>query len=220
MVGVYRLRELGFRLASGAHILPREVVEPIAVATELVDEARRMADGIVADAQRVHGEEKERGYSDGLAMANLAAVERLLEENRALELKLQAFEDDLSEIVVTCVRRLVDDFDDERKALSLVRASLRQMRRQKKAEVRVAISQYAQMREAVAGLRSEFPELDLVDVVAEEALIAPNVIVETSLGRVEGNVGRALDDLAEAISRTARSRRPQKAEQTAAGGPP
>lgn len=213
MVGYYRLKEMGFRLASGAHILPREAFEPVEAATALVDEAQTVAAGIVEDARRIYEQERERGYREGLAMARLEAAGRLLEEGALLDRKLAEIEGGLTEIVVAGVRRLVHGFDDSEKAAILVRAALRQMRREKKAELRVSPQQYEEMRAAIGGIVADFPEVELVDVVEDATLAPPQVIVETGIGRVEGDLGRNLDELERAIRRA--GLRPDAADEAA-----
>lgn len=195
MAGYYRLKELGFTLASGAHVLSKEAVEPIAAATALVDEARRSAEQIVADARQAYEDEKRRGYEEGVTLARLEAVRMLLAETDLLDRKLAATEVGLTDVVVTTVRRLVQSFSDREKAEILVRAALKQMRREKKAELRVSHEQYAELRESIGGLLKEFPEVELVDVVEDPSLVAPQIIVETSIGRVEGDIGRHLAEL-------------------------
>jgi len=195
MAGYYRLKDLGFALASGAHVLPKEAVEPIAAATALVDEAQRFAEQIVAEAQQAYEDEKRRGYEEGVTLARLEAARMLLAETDLLDRKLAATEAGLTDVVVTAVRRLVQGFSDREKAEVLVRAALKQMRREKKAELRVSHEQYAELRDSIGGLLKEFPEVELVDVVEDPTLVAPQIIVETSIGRVEGDIGRHLDEL-------------------------
>ncbi len=205
MAGYYRLKELGFTLAAGTHLLPRDAVEPMAAATALVDEAHRSAGQIVAEAREAYEAEKRRGYEEGLALARLEAARMLLAETDLLDRKLAATEAELTDVVVTAVRRLVQGFSDREKAQILVRAALKQMRREKKAELRVSHEQYFELREAITGILQEFPEVELVDVVEDPALVAPQVIVETSIGRVEGDIGRHLDQLEAMVTATIRS---------------
>lgn len=205
MAGYYRLKDLGFTLASGAHVLSREAVEPIAAATALVDEAHRSAEQIVADARDAYEAEKRRGYEEGLTLARLETARMLLAETDLLDRKLAGAEAELTDVVVAAVRRLVQGFSDREKAEILVRAALKQMRREKKAELRVSHEQYHELRESISGLLKEFPEVELVDVVEDPTLVAPQVIVETSIGRVEGDIGRHLEELEAIVAGTIRS---------------
>ncbi|WP_378940844.1 type III secretion system stator protein SctL [Mesorhizobium sp. ANAO-SY3R2] len=206
MVGYYRIRELGFRLASGAHIIPKATFEPVAESSAIVDAARQLAATIIEDSQRTFEEMKQRGYAEGTARARVEAVERLIEEQRVLDASIAALETDVSELVIAAVRSLVDTFDDNAKAEILVRASVRQMRREKKAELRVSREQYEYLRKIIGTIVADFPEVELVDVVADDGLVSPQIIVETAIGRVEGDMGRNMDDLALAIRNAAGAR--------------
>jgi flagellar biosynthesis/type III secretory pathway protein FliH len=70
-------------------------------------------------------------------------------------------------------------------------------------------------RTAIASITREFPEIELVDVVEDAALTAPQIVLETSIGRVEGDFGHRVGELEE-ILRTATS---QRAEEQAAAAP-
>ncbi|MBC8130271.1 MAG: type III secretion system stator protein SctL [Rhizobiaceae bacterium] len=199
MVGYYRLRELGFRLSAGAHVLPKSAFAPIEAATDILVEADAMAAETLAQSRGAYEEERRRGYEEGLAAARLDAAERLLRENDALDRSLAALEGGIVDIVIESVRRLVAEFDDRAKAETLVRRALKQMRREKRAELRVAPSQFDEMRGAIDGIIEDFPEVDLVDVVEDAALEAPQIILETSIGRVEGDLGASLQALEAAI---------------------
>lgn len=199
MVGIYRLKELGFHLAGGAHVLSRETVEDIDAAHGIVETARRLAGDIEVAARRAFEEERERGYREGVRSANLEVMSRLVEENRNVDGYLAGLEDELTGLVMSAVKRLVEDFDDHEKAAALVRSALRQMRREKKAELRIAPGGYAAMREKIGTILEEFPEIDLVDVVEDPTLAPGQVILETSIGRVEADLARNLDELASAM---------------------
>lgn len=206
MVGYYRVKELGFRLPSGAHIIPKAAFEAVDEACAIVDAARQLADTIIADSRHSFDETKRRGYEEGMTQARLEAVDRLMREQRGLDSRIAALEGDISELVIAAVRSLIDTFDDNAKADVLVRAAVRQMRREKKAELRVSFAQYQHIREVIGTIIADFPEVELVDVVADDMLETPQIIVETAIGRVEGDMGRNIDDLALAIRRAAGAR--------------
>lgn len=201
MVGPYRLSELGFALPAGAHVLPPEAVRALEGATALLQAAEEKAAGIVADAEKVYADERERGYREGLATARLEAFERLIGESATLDNALRAAEPELARLVFGCVRKLVDGFDDRTKAEATVRGALKQMRREKRAELRVAPSQYAEFSASIGGIVAQFPELELVDVVEDAGLEAPRVVVETAIGRVDGDLGDNLAALEVALRR-------------------
>lgn len=215
MVAYYRLRELGFRLPAGASIIPKEEFRPVEDASALLAEAEARAREIVAGAEAAYQRECERGYQDGLARANLEAAERLLRESDILDAKLRDVEHDLANVVAASVRKLTDTFDDVARAEAVVRGALKEMRKERRAELRVAPEQLAHFRAAIGRIISEFPEVELVDVVEDSSLQAPQVVLETSVGRVEGDFGRTIDELERAI-KTATARQPDRASENEA----
>ncbi|MGV6871604.1 type III secretion system stator protein SctL [Pseudochelatococcus sp. B33] len=193
---LYRLEELGFRLSEGAQILPPEAFSPIAGATRLVDDARAQARAIVRDAENVREEERRRGFAEGLAQGRLEAIEQTLREARALDAHLEALEQDIADIVMVSVRKLIDSYDDAAKAEAVVRGALKQMRREKKAELRVAPEHFPRLRGAIDGILKDFPGFELIEVIEDATLSGSSVIVDTGIGRVEGDIGSRLDELA------------------------
>ena len=199
MGGFYRLNDFGFRLSAGAHVIPRAQFAAVDEATQLVAGAERRAAEIVQDAEREFERQKERGYQDGLAQARLEAVERLIAEQQVLERGLAGIEQGLAQVVSDCVRRIIEGFDDQTRAESVVRQALKKMRREKRVEVRAAPAACAVLRDRVRGIMQEFPEVELIDVVEDSSLEPQRIIVETSIGRVDGNLAQRLDDLDAAI---------------------
>lgn len=212
MVGTYRLAEFGFRLASGAHLMRRADVETLETANALVVAAEARASAIEASAAEAFEAERRRGYEDGTAAARLDAAERLLAESLTLDQRLDEVEGELADLVLQGVRKLVAEFDERAKAESMVRAALTQMRREKKAEIRVSRAQLGELRAVAERVRGEFPELQLVDVLGDDALQSPNVVVETAIGRVEGDLGRAVGDLERALRSVGALRTPLREE--------
>ena len=205
MAGYYRLSDLGFRLAAGAHVIKRAELSAVDEATRLLGEAERRAAEIVADAQKAYEDEKLRGYQDGLANAKIEAVQRLLDESAVLDQSLVAIERDLSRITAASVRKLIDEFDDKARAEAVIRVALKQMRREKRAELRVSSRLYEHFRGRIGEIMKDFPEVDLVDVVGDPALDPSQIILETSIGRVDGDLGARIEDL-ESVIRSAFSR--------------
>jgi type III secretion protein L len=205
MVGYYRLNEFGFKLAAGAHIVRRSDFAALQEASALLSEAEAASTQIRHQANETYHREKRRGYEDGLVEARIQSVGQLLDENRELDQGLLGIERDLARLVTDCVRKFIDGFDDIVRAETFVKAALKQMRREKVAELRVPTCRYGHFLEKIAAIASEFPEIKLVDVVEDPSLEPSRIILETSIGRVDGNIDQRLDDL-EAVIRSAHAR--------------
>jgi type III secretion protein L len=195
VVAYYRLKTLGYELAAGTHVVRAADFAPVDAATKIIEDAEAEAERIREEAREAFRQEKIRGWEEGLEQARMAAVGRMLEESKALDDSLKAIERDLTGVVVHSMRKLVDGFSDVEKAEAVVRSALKQMRREKRIQLAVAPSQFQHFRTVIADIVRGFPEIDLVDVVEDASLDAPRVIVESSIGRVDGNFGQRVEDV-------------------------
>jgi type III secretion protein L len=205
VVGFYRLSELGFKLGAGAHIIRRSEFTAVEEANQLLSEAEARCAQIVQQAEEAYYDEKQRGYENGLEEARIESIEQLLHESHELDQGLLKIEKDLCRLVANCVRKFINDVDAAAHAESLVKDAMKQMRREKVAELRVPTELYGHFRERITAVVSEFPEIELVDVVEDSSLDSPRIILETSIGRVDGNVAQRLNDL-EAVIRSAHAK--------------
>jgi type III secretion protein L len=205
VVGYYRLNELGFKLSAGAHIIRRSEFAALEEANQILSDAEATAAQIGEEAKEAYEVEKQRGYEDGLVEARIHAVGQLLHENHQLDQGLLGIERDLSRLVAGCIRKFIDNFDDAARAEALVKAAMKQMRREKVAELRVPTKLYPHFRERITAIVNEFPEVQLIDVIEDPSLDPSRIILETSIGRVDGNIVQRLEDL-EAVIRSAHAK--------------
>lgn len=199
MVGYYRLNNLGFTLDAGAHVLPRTSYEALDAANQLVSSAEAARDDILRQAKLAYAEERRRGYEDGLEESRLEALRTLLYESVELDKGLHAVERDLVRVVSDCVRKIIANFDNAEIAEALVRAAMQQMKRERSVELRVSADLFDHFRKKVDEILSEYQEIHLLDVVVDTTLAPDQLILETSIGRVEINVGQRIEDILSVI---------------------
>lgn len=205
MVGVYRLNKTGFSVAGGTHVVPAAAFAAIETAEQLVAAAEAEAARIRGEAVAVFEAEKRRGYAEGLKEVQLEAVGRLIEETAELDRGLAGVEGDLTRLVVAAVKTLMSDFDDVTRAESVVKASLAHMRREKRAELLVPPALVEPMRARMAAILAEFPDIELVEVLADTTLTGAQIVLQSPIGRVDGDLAGRIDAL-ETVIRTAHAR--------------
>lgn len=195
MVASFRLTAFGHRLPSGMQVLAPETLGAITGADGLLRDAEHRAAEIRAQAEAEAVAACAQGYADGMARARIEAVERLLREGAALDAGLRAAEAGLVAVVAEALRKLASGFDDIARIEAVVRGALRQMRREKRAELRVASMHHAALRERAGAILAEFPEVELLDVVDDPGLAPTAIVLESSIGRVEASFEGGLADL-------------------------
>lgn len=195
MSEVYRLKTIGLSLAAADGVLRAETLTEIAGADALLEAAEAEAEAIRRAAQEVYEAEKARGFSEGIAEAERQAAGRMLTEQHRIDRQLGAMERDLGRLVHDCVTRVIERFSDEQLTLELARSALATMRNQRRGQLFVAPDRQEELRAALSGLLTEFPEIELIDVIADPALAAPGLRLETDLGVVSFVLQDTLDQL-------------------------
>lgn len=195
MSGVYSLRALGLALADVDGVIPAETAGALDDAALIVARARDEAAAIIAAAQEAHDAERRRGHAEGLAEARAEAAAWMHTARQDLEQRLDGLQTELAELVAGCVRRIVHSFDDRTLALETVRSAMAALRSEKRVQLYVAPAVEAEVRAALPGFKADYPEIELIDVIADAALKAPDVRLESELGVVTSVLDQTLADL-------------------------
>lgn len=184
MADVFSLRPLGLAHDATDGILAAETAEAVAGAALILERARQEAAAIIADAETARAEERRRGHAEGLAEAQAQSAAWLHGARQDLERRLDQMQTELADVVLQSVRRIVHSFDDRRIALETVRSALASLRSEKRLQLFVAPAVEGAVREALPGFRADYPEIELIDVIADPALSPPDVRLESELGVV------------------------------------
>lgn len=205
MVGVYRLKTTGFKLAGGSHVIPGALFDAIDQADQIVASAEAEAERIRSAAQRAYEQEKQRGYTEGLQLAQVEAIGRLIEETGELDRALAAAEGDIARLVVAAVKKIIADYDDVSRAEAVVRSALAHMRREKRAELMVSPALVEALRSRIGTILTDFPDMEFVEVTSDASLTQDQIVLQSAIGRVDGDLGQRLDEL-ETVIRAAHAR--------------
>ena len=190
---IYRLQQLGFSLAAGSHILSADAAEELHDATSFLEVAESEAARLRQEAQIAYDIEKARGHAAGRREAEEQAAARLIEETSLLDQKVRSLEAGLVDLVVDCVRQILREFDDRPLVQSLIRGALERMRSETTVQLRVAPGWLKEVRDSATQLVREFAEIELIDVVADDSLEPPRMVIESTLGRIDLDLDKGLE---------------------------
>lgn len=191
----YPLGALGLGVAPTDGVLRRADAGAMAEAGQIITRAREEAARIAQEAATAFEAEKQRGFDEGMAEAARQAAASRIEDHAHLNDALDALESDVAELVLGSVKQVLRSFDDETLSREVVRSALAAMRSEKRAQLHVAPSAYHTVKAAMADLLTDYPEIELVDVITDPDLTPPNLRLESSLGVVDFSLDNALDDL-------------------------
>jgi len=200
MMDIYRFKELGFRLPAGSGLIKTADVQALDTAQDIIATAKAQAAKIVEEAKLHLESERQRGFAEGQQAAENVALERLLKEQDTLEASLTEIESSLARLVVASVRKIIHDFEDVDAALALISSGLTKVRREKRVQIRIPEALTAELKPRVDDLINAFPNIEFVDIVEDPSLEAPNIILETAVGRIDCDLNANFATLEQSIT--------------------
>lgn len=195
MADFYRLQAFGHGVAATGGVIKAAAMAELGQAGDILAEAERQAEAMRAEARRVYESEKLRGHAEGRAEADAERAVRMIEDAARIDARLADLEGELGGVVFACVRQIIQGFEDEALAEQVARSALASMRSEQRGQLHVSTAALKDTRAALPGLLKEFPEIELIDVIEDVDLKAPDVRLESAMGVVTFVLDDALDAL-------------------------
>ncbi len=175
-------------------------------AQALLDEARAQADAILAGAQEAFEAERRRGYEDGKQEALLDQAEKMIETVGRTVDYFAGVENEMVDLVMSAVRKVVDGFDDRDKVMIVVRNVLAVVRNQKHMTLRLNPDDVEVVRARINDILADYPGVGYLDLMADARLAQGACILESEIGMVEASLEGQISALQGAFQRTLGSR--------------
>lgn len=184
MADFYRLQRFGHGIAASGGVIKAKAMAELGQAGDILAEAERQAAELRAEAQKVYESEKLRGHAEGRAEADAERALRMIEDSARVDARLADLESELGGLVFACVRQIIQGFEDEAMAEEVARSALASMRSERRGQLHVSTAALKHTRAALPTLLKDFPEIELIDVIEDPDLAAPNVRLESAMGVV------------------------------------
>jgi type III secretion protein L len=199
-------RKLAARVDPAAKVLRAADHAALVQAQELLDNAHAQAESIVAGAQAAFEAECQRGYADGKEQAVLDQAEKMIEAvGRTVEY-FAGVENEMVDLVMAAVRKVVDGFGDREKVMVVVRNALAVVRNQKQMTMRLHPDEIDIVRERINDILAAYPGVGYLDLVSDARLERGACILESEIGMVEASLEGQIEALRGAFQRTLGSR--------------
>jgi type III secretion protein L len=141
---------------------------------------RRLAQG-EQEAQRIL-EHATQQAADTVANAQMAVMLQFAEKKANY---VKGVEQDIVELVMSSVRKIITDFNDQAGVLTVVRGGLALLRQQKQVVLYVNAADIDTVRQSLQDLLTEFPGIEYIDVTADERFEPGSCRLETEVGTVQ-----------------------------------
>lgn len=197
MATFYRLQTFGHGISAPTGVVKAADLTQLGQAGDILAEAEHQAAALRAEAQQVYESEKLRGLAEGRAAADAERAVRMIEDLGRIDTRLADLESELGEVVFACVRQIIQGFEDAALAEQVARSALASMRKEQRGQLHVSTAALRHTRDALPRLLQDFPEIELIDVIEDPDLAAPNVRLESAMGVVTF----VLDDTLDALRR-------------------
>jgi len=199
-------RKLAASLPPGTRVLPAADLAALVEAQAVLDNAHAQAEAILAGAREAFEAERRRGYEDGKQEALLDQAEKMIETvSRTVEY-FAGVENEMVDLVMASVRKVVDGFDDREKVMIVVRNALAVVRNQKQMTLRLHPAEIESVRERINDILAAYPGVGYLDLLADARLGRGACILESQIGMVEASLEGQIEALRGAFQRTLGSR--------------
>jgi len=199
-------RRLAASLDPAARVLRGEDHAVLAEAQGLLDNAHAQAQAIMAGARDAFEAERQRGYADGKQEALLDQAEKMIETvGRTVEY-FAGVENEMVDLVMAAVRKVVDGFDDREKVMIVVRNALAVVRNQKQMTLRLHPEEIDTVRGRINDILAAYPGVGYLDLLSDGRLARGACILESEIGMVEASLEGQIEALRGAFQRILGSR--------------
>ena len=180
-------------------VLKAKYMDFLLEAEQWLDAAKQEARRIRQEAQEHFASEKKRGFQLGLDEAQQEMVGEMTQLAAQKKHFLQASERELVDVVMSSVRKIIHDMDDETRVVGVVKNALNLLRHQKELRLSVSTSMIHAVRTRLNELLALYPAVSYIDLVADGRLDTDECVLESSIGRVEAKIEPQLQALRQAF---------------------
>jgi type III secretion protein L len=186
----------GSRLVLKNPVLKASEVSEFVEAKIAVQRAKSQAEKLLREARKIHEKAREKGYQEGLKAGNKDSAAQMIGVIAGSVDYLQKTETQLAALVIATVSKILGNLDQDELILNSVRRSLAELRNQQRVTVRAAPRNANTLLE---GLPRTHPEVEILNIVADERLSDSECVIETDIGIVNVNRDEFVNVLKDSI---------------------
>lgn len=199
---------LHVKIAEGTHLLPeKKIVKALEYAQyveyhSLIAEAKAKAEAIIAGAQKAFDEERKKGFAKGEEEGKAKLAEHMLESIDKSISNLEAFEEQVIDIVMKAINRILGEMEDKDKITRVVKQSLALVRNQKRVALKVNPSDARILEAEVDEVLKSFPGIGYIDIIADGRIPAGSCMLETDIGVVDARLDVQVEAIRKSLTKS------------------
>lgn len=173
----------------------------------VLDEARRKAAEILEEGRQRAEEMRSEGYAEGLRRGKDDCAKYLLGIMEKSREHLAENEGRIVALVISVVKKILGEMDDEEVAVRMVRTALAVVSRQNQVTVLVAPENVERVKAELRHILQPYPRVTKVEVTGDPKLSGGDCVLETKVGRVEASLETQLKAITATLSDLAPGRK-------------
>ncbi|MTI14158.1 HrpE/YscL family type III secretion apparatus protein [Sansalvadorimonas verongulae] len=199
-LNIITITKRDFSLQPGQKVIRAADYSVVERSTTLIDKARERAAQIEAEARQAYQQEKQRGYQDGLLQSRMEQSEQMLKMvDRSINY-LSDVEASLADILMTAVKKIIDDYDNRALTVGLIKSGLQHVRNERQVSVRVPPAHFSYVKEKIAEILSGYKGIGILVPVSDPRLKAGSCILESKIGVIDASIDIQLEALRKRFS--------------------
>ena len=168
---------------------------------QCIIESQQAITAIQEQAQRLYQQKKDEAYKAGEREAQKLVSEKMLNFVAATVAYLSEAEGKLVSLVIASVKKIIGNLGETEATVGLIKSALYRVRNESRVTLRVSSPQVQAVNLRVEEITADYPNIDFVEVVPDQALSGCACRVETELGSVETSLDVQIDLLEQALSK-------------------
>ncbi|MCK5810499.1 MAG: type III secretion system stator protein SctL [Cocleimonas sp.] len=136
------------------------------------------------------------GIAQGEEESRKQLAEQMLKASSDTLEQLEKVEKDLLDVVTNAVRKIIEDYDDDKLALSMVRNGLKLVCKSQRVIVRVHPKQIDKL---MQGLMSLNHNIDFLEMMPDDTLSSTDCVLESDIGIVRASLSEQLQHIENSI---------------------
>lgn len=188
-------------IAPGQKILKAHDYMHYLESENMIISANNKAQEIIEEANSIYLQEKERGYKEGQLAARNECAAMLTDTLSQCNHYYLTAENEIVKTVILCVKKVLSDFNDNELTLAITKEALKKVSNQKQVILHVNPIEVIQLKENISTILVSFPDIDFIDVIADERVSTCGCIVETDIGSIDATIEVQLQSLETQINK-------------------
>jgi type III secretion protein L len=138
----------------------------------------------------------KNGIDQGAEESRQQLAEQMLKVSSDTLMQLAKVEKDLLDVVINAVRKIIEDYDDDKLALAMVRKGLKLVCKSQRVVIRINPKKIDKLMQGLMGLGQN---IDFLEIMPDENLAEGDCVLESDLGIVRASLDEQLQHIEKSI---------------------